>query len=109
MRFSMKKLSVSGRAIFLFWFKSARKFFMLLFFVAIGFGSFVWYTDVYHGEWTAEERRSYAESAFQETVFNEAEFERAVTSAEKRSELHAEDVLIENDFFVPIPGMEKDR
>lgn len=107
MVFSMKKLNISWRELFLFWFRSARKFFILLFFVAIGFGSFIWYTDIYHGEWTAEERRSYAESAFQETVFNETEFRKAVTAAEKRSALHAEDVVIENDFFIPIPGMEK--
>lgn len=105
----MKKPNISGRALFLIWFKSARKLFTLLFFVAIGFGAFIWYSDVYRGEWTAEEKRIYAETAFQETVFNETEFRKSVSAAERRSALHAEDIIIENDFFVPIPGMEKER
>ncbi len=109
MKFSMKKPNISGRALLLIWFKSARKLFISLFFIAIGFGVFIWYTDVYRGEWTDEEKRTYAETAFQETVFNETEFRKSVVAAEKRSALHAEDTVIGNDFFVPIPGMEKDR
>jgi len=107
MAFRVKKPNISGRALFLFWFRFARKFFALLFFAAIGFGAFVWYTDVYHGEWTAEEKRSYADATFQETVFNEMEFRKSVMTAEKRSELHLEEVVVSNDFFVPMPGMEK--
>lgn len=107
MRFSMKKMHVSGSALFLFWFRLSRKFFILLFFALIGFGVSVWYSDVYHGEWTDERKRAYAETAFQETAFNEADFRKSVTAAEKRSVLHGQDIVIGNDFFVPIPGMEK--
>jgi hypothetical protein len=109
MKFSMKKPNVSVRALLLLWFRSARKAFILLFFVAIGFGVSIWYEDVYRSEWTDEEKRAYAETAFQETVFNEAEFRKSIMAAEKRAVLHEEDATIENDFFVPIPGMEEKR
>ena len=108
MEFFKKKPNISGRKLFLLWFRIARKFFVLLFFVVIGVGAFIWYEDVYRGEWTVDERRAYAESTFQETVFNEGSFRKSVEAAESRSASHAEDVVIENDFFVPLPGMEKD-
>ncbi len=106
MRLPIKKPNISGKAILLFWFRSARKFFVLIFFAAIGFGTFVWYQDVYRGEWTSEEKQAYADTAFRETIFNEAEFRKSVAAAERLFDLHQEDIVITNDFFVPIPGME---
>lgn len=109
MKFFKEKPNISGRAIFLLWFRLARKFFVFLFFVVIGIGSFVWYTDVYRGEWTPEERRTYADATFKETVFNEVEFRKSVDAAKRRSDFHAEDVVVGNDFFVPLPETEKQR
>ncbi len=109
MKLKLKKLHISGRALALFWFRHAQAFFAALFFVAIGAGMYFWYDNVYRGDWTDEERRRYAESAFQETVFQESDFRKAVETADERSRLHEEDLEIENDFFVPIPGMKKER
>lgn len=107
MKLKLKKLHISGRALALFWFRHARVFFAFLFFFAIGAGMYFWYDNVYRGDWTDEERRLYAESAFQETLFQESDFRKAVETADRRSRLHAEDFKVGNDFFVPIPGMEK--
>jgi hypothetical protein len=107
MKFSVKKPHISWRSVILAWFRLARKFFVVLFFVVIGAGAFVWYEDVYHGEWTAEEKQAYAKTAFQETVFNEVEFKKSVMAAGKRAALYAEDIPIRKDLFAPIPGMEK--
>lgn len=108
MKFDLKKFRFfSGRTVAIFWFRYARAFFILLFFVAIGAGMYSWYDNVYRSGWTDEEKRSYAESAFRETVFKEADFKGVVDAALGRERLHGQDLKIENDFFRPIPGMEK--
>lgn len=109
MKFKLKTSRISGRSFALFWFRHARIFFILLFFAAIGAGMYFWYDNVYRGDWTDEERRRYAETAFQETVFQESDFRKAVEAALERARLHEKDIEITNDFFVPIPGVEKER
>lgn len=107
MKFTLKKPRLSGRSLAIFWFRHARIFFVLLFFGTLGFGMHFWYENVYRGDWTDEEKQRYAESAFRETVFQESDFRKAVETADKRARLHEEDLTIQNNLFLPIPGMEK--
>lgn len=103
----LKKFHLSGKAVALFWFRHARAFFVILFFVAIGAGMYFWYDNVYRSGWTEEEKRRYAETAFQETVFKEADFRKAVDAAVARAALHERDLEVGNDLFLPLPGMEE--
>lgn len=107
MKIPLKKFHVSGKFFTRLWFDHSRLFFMLLFFAAFGTGAYFWYDNVYRGKWTEEERRQYMETAFQETAFKEEDFMKAVEASVKRARLHKEDIRMTHDFFLPVPGLEK--
>ena len=107
MKLSLKKFHVSGKTLARLWFDHARLFFMLLFFAVFGAGVYFWYDNVYQGRWTEEERQQYMSAAFKETAFKEGDFTKAVETASKRRMLHEENIRMTHDFFLPVPGLEK--
>lgn len=97
-----KKIRISGKALFLSWFKWSRKFFALLFFATLAMGAYTWYENVISGGWSAEEKSSYAETAFRETVFDEPAFRRAVDAVNRRASSHEQDITVGRDLFVSL-------
>lgn len=101
MKSSVRPNPFQVQKLFAFWVRYSRAFYSLLFFLAFGLGLSVWYFNVYRGDWTEEQKQSYAATAFQETEFREAAFDSAVESTAHRAELHANDVKVGRDLFFP--------
>ena len=84
-----------------FWVRYSRSFYILVFFLVFGLGLSVWYKDVYRGEWTAEQKTQYAQTAFRTTEFRESDFDRAVRMTLLRAEYHKTNVSVKRDLFFP--------
>lgn len=107
MRLEIKGIpDLSAQSVFLVVSRWSRWFFLLLFLVAIGSGLQVWYRNVYRGDWTDEEKRSYVDATFRETDFRMEEFRHAIDAVSRRNESYRTDVRVENDIFLPVPGTE---
>ncbi|NTW14124.1 MAG: hypothetical protein HGA31_03785 [Candidatus Moranbacteria bacterium] len=88
-----------AQKLFAFWVRYSRAFYSLMFFLTFGLGLSVWYFNVYRGDWSEEQKRSYAATAFQETEFRESAFEAAVQTTAHRAELHDTSVKVSRDLF----------
>jgi hypothetical protein len=62
-------------------------------------GVYVWYENVYHGQWNEEEKQRYIESAFKETVFKRSDFLNAMEAVRKRADAHSADMEVGKDIF----------
>lgn len=82
-------------------FRYSRPFLLFVFFLVFGYGLFVWYENAYRGEWSEAEKAAYAETAFEETVFREGAFDRAIELYEKRARRHEWSVAPKRDYFFP--------
>lgn len=92
---------LQAQQLFSFWVRYSRAFYSFMFFLAFGLGLSVWYFNVYRGDWTEEQKQSYAATAFQETEFRESAFDAAVQTTAHRAELHTKDVKVGRDLFFP--------
>lgn len=98
-----KKIHFSGKDFFPLWFRFARKFFVAFFFVVLCGGAYVWYENVYHGQWSDEEKQRYIETTFKETVFKKTEFLNAIGAVRKRADAHRTDMEVGKDIFEVFP------
>ncbi len=78
-------------------------FFVILFFMVFIAGIYDWYINVYQGEWTNEQKQSYAAGAFSETILKENLFQGAVSSVSRQSDSYKTDMKVTNDIFKPLP------
>ncbi|MEI6650679.1 MAG: hypothetical protein WCL23_04595 [Candidatus Moraniibacteriota bacterium] len=101
MKISADVISDLGRKAASFWVRYSRGFYTIVFFLVFGLGLSVWYRDVYHGDWTAEQKQQYALIAFRTTEFREADFDRAVRMTLLRAEYHKTEVSVDHDLFFP--------
>lgn len=101
MNVSFQKLNISGRKIMVLLFRYSRPFLIFVFFLVFGYGLFVWYENVYRGEWSEEQKKRYAETAFEETTFREGALDRAIELYEKRARQHEQPVVPKRDYFFP--------
>jgi len=99
-----KKPNVSFRDHLSFFSRCAGLFFIVLFCVAFGAGLYDWYANVYKGDWTDEQKRQYAETAFQETLLKGDMFRVAVASVSNMATSHSTSVKVSNDLFLPLPS-----
>lgn len=95
------KPNISGRNIMVFLFRYSRPFLIFIFFLIFGYGLFIWYENAYRGEWSEEQKEQYAETAFEETVFRERAFDRAIEFYSDRAKRHERSVSVERDYFFP--------
>ncbi|MEI7749668.1 MAG: hypothetical protein WCJ25_01550 [Candidatus Moraniibacteriota bacterium] len=106
MKLELKKpISFSFREKYPVISKYSRWFFAVLFFVAFGAGLCDWYLNAYKGEWTNEEKQLYIETEFRDTVLKTEAFRNAVSSVSKWAESYSKNVIVDNDFFRPLPGV----
>ena len=101
MNISVNAISDLVRTASSFWVRYPRGFYILVLFLVFGLGLSVWYKDVYHGEWTEEQKLEYARTAFSTTKFREKDFDRAVRMTLLRAEFHMTDVSVKRDLFFP--------
>lgn len=101
MSLSIQQPKISGRKIMMFLFRYSRPFLIFIFFLVFGYGLFVWHEYAYRGEWSDERKVQYSETAFEETVFREEAFDRAVGFFEERSKRHRQAVSVNRDYFFP--------
>ncbi len=76
---------------------------MTFLFVALCGGVYVWYENVYHGQWSDSEKQAYIENTFKETVFNQDAFTKAMDEVKKRADAHATDINVGKDIFQVYP------
>ena len=72
---------------------------MLLFVATLFIGGYVWYENIYRGQWSEEEKQKYIESTFKETVFNQDAFLKAMDQVRKRADSHMTDLEVGKDIF----------
>ncbi|NTW75741.1 MAG: hypothetical protein HGB34_02460 [Candidatus Moranbacteria bacterium] len=107
MRLEIKGISdLSAQNVFIVVSRRSRWFFLLLFLIAIGSGLQVWYRNVYHGDWTDEEKQRYVDTTFRETDFRAEEFRHAIDAISRRNESYGADMRVEKNLFLPVPVTE---
>lgn len=78
----------SWKHLMFFWYRHYKALFFFGFLVVLGFGSLVWYGNLYQYRWSDERKQEYLNQHFQATVFEERAFTRLVESLRSRVEAH---------------------
>ena len=86
-----------------FWYQHYKSMFFAGFLIVLGFGGYFWYDTLYRHGWSAEEKKTFIEKTFKETVFQEKEFHLLVKSLEERKERLDQLPTLSRDIFTGRP------
>lgn len=95
-RFSLRQLT-------LLWYRYFKLFFTLLFFLVLGYGSYVWFHNLYRYTWTDAERQKYIETTFTQTNLKQADFEKTLGALKQREQEYQSQNLLQRNLFTGEP------
>lgn len=107
-RFSFQR-SFSIRKSILFWYRSYRWIFTLLFLIVLGLGGWKWYQSLYRYSWTDAQKKEFLASYISETDFRESRFRQAVKELDDRRKRNEHIPDIQHDIFQLDKILDKDR
>ncbi len=94
---------LSFRWATLLWYRHFKIIFMVLFFGVLAFAAYLWYSSVYHYEWSDSQKKVYTEQTFTETTLKEKEFQKLLESLKQRSEEDQNPLEISRNLFTGEP------
>lgn len=111
--FQLKKLSLkpnfSVRKSVLVWYRFHRWFFVLFFFLVLGFGTWNWYQNLYRYTWTETQKQEFLKTQANETNFRVTVFEKVIKELDDRKARNENIPVIEHDLFQLDKDLEKDK
>ena len=72
--------------------------FSLLFLLA-GYCVYIWYSRVYHNEWSEEKKADYLQSKDKEVTFNRQKFQEIIEKEKERAEEYKKTIKTKRDIF----------
>jgi hypothetical protein len=81
--FQFKKLPT---ILFSYWLKYYKLFFILLFLIVLGIGSFIWYDTFYRFGWSDEKKQQYTLTQNRNINLRESEFNQMLETIKKRKQ-----------------------
>jgi hypothetical protein len=86
------------------WLKVYKLLIVLYLLAAIGFGSYVWYQNLYSGQWSQDKKQKFIDSQEKTIILKEKDFRNTLSEIEKRKIEFEKEYQTEKDIFIPYEG-----